>query len=126
MLFRSYPAAAAGIADDTVRAALTDCRLPHLSARIAEEGAWDKQLSPGEQQRVGFARVLINRPSWLFMDESTAALDAPTARALYALVRERLPATTLISIAHNAEIGEFHDRHIELTPSVAGSTILVR
>ena len=120
-----YPAAGADIADDIVREALTACRLPHLSARIAEEGAWDKQLSPGEQQRVGFARVLINRPAWLFMDESTAALDAPTARALYALVRERLPQTALISIAHNAEIAEFHDRHIELTPSAAGSTIVV-
>ena len=118
-----YPAAPDAISDAAVRAALVDCHLPHLAERLDEDGAWDRQLSPGEQQRVGFARVLVNRPRWLFMDESTAALDAPTARALYALVRLRLPGTTLISIAHNAEIGEFHDRHIVLTPGPGGSTV---
>ncbi len=118
-----YPGAVEDSSDDLVRAALTDCHLPHLTDSLQEEAAWDKRLSPGEQQRVGFARVLINRPQWLFMDESTAALDAPTARALYALIRERLPQTALISIAHNAEIGEFHDRHITLTPGAGGSTV---
>lgn len=118
-----YPSAAEQVSDAAVRTALADCRLPHLVDLLQEEGAWDKRLSPGEQQRIGFARVLINRPQWLFMDESTAALDAPTARALYALVRERLPHAALISIAHNAEIGEFHDRQIVLTPSAGGSTV---
>ena len=118
-----YPSTPDAISDAAVRAALVDCHLPHLAARLDEDGAWDRQLSPGEQQRVGFARVLINLPRWLFMDESTAALDAPTARALYALVRERLPDTALISIAHNAEIAEFHDRHIVLTPGPGGSTV---
>ena len=118
-----YPGSMAEISDEKVRAALKDCHLPHLADLLQEEGAWDKRLSPGEQQRVGFARILINRPQWLFMDESTAALDAPTARALYALVRERLPDTALISIAHNTEIAEFHDRRITLSPSGMGSTV---
>ena len=99
-----YPSTPDAIGDAAVRAALVDCHLPHLAARLDEDGAWDRQLSPGEQQRVGFARVLINRPRWLFMDESTAALDAPTARALYALVRERLPDTALISIAQHLTV----------------------
>ena len=118
-----YPAAVDSVTDDRVRAALADCKLPHLTALLDEEAAWDKRLSPGEQQRVGFARVLINRPQWIFMDESTAALDAPTARALYALVRERLPHAALISIAHNAEIGEFHERRATLTPGPDGSVV---
>jgi len=50
-------------------------------------------------------------------------MDAPTARALYALIRERLPHTALISIAHNSEIAEFHDRRITLTPAAEGSTV---
>ena len=118
-----YPSAADEVSDAAVRAALTDCHLPHLVDLLQEDGAWDKRLSPGEQQRIGFARVLINRPRWLFMDESTAALDAPTARALYALVRERLPDAALISIAHNAEIAEFHERRIVLRPGAGGSTV---
>ena len=118
-----YPAIADKIADADVRAALVDCRLPHLAERLAEEGAWDRRLSPGEQQRVGFARVLINRPQWLFLDESTAALDAVTARAMYELVRARLPDAAIISIAHSADIIDHHDRHLVLTPTPLGSTV---
>jgi putative ATP-binding cassette transporter len=118
-----YPADPAQVADESVRTALRDCLLPHLADSLDEEAQWDKRLSPGEQQRVAFARVLINRPQWLYMDESTAALDAPTARALYALVRERLPDATLVSIAHNPEIAAFHEHRIALTPGVGGSRV---
>ncbi len=120
-----YPADAAGVTDEAVRAALRDCHLPHLAASLDEEAQWDKQLSPGEQQRVAFARVLINRPRWLYMDESTSALDAPTAIALYALVRARLPESTLISIAHNPEIAAFHDHTATLVPGPAGSRVAI-
>jgi len=118
-----YPADASVVTDEAVRAALRDCHLPHLADSLGEEAQWDKRLSPGEQQRVAFARVLINHPRWLYMDESTSALDAPTAIALYELVRERLPDTTLISIAHNPEIASFHDRRATLVPDPAGSRV---
>jgi putative ATP-binding cassette transporter len=120
-----YPADASSISDSVVREALTACHLPQLADRLEEEGAWDRSLSPGEQQRVGFARVLINRPAWIFMDESTAALDARLARALYALVRERLPNATLVSIAHDESVWDFHERHIVLEPRASGSVVTV-
>jgi putative ATP-binding cassette transporter len=59
------------------------------------------------------------------MDESTSALDAPTAVALYALVCARLPDTTVISIAHNPEIASFHDRTATLVPDTAGSRVTI-
>jgi putative ATP-binding cassette transporter len=120
-----YPANPLDIADDIVRTALRDCHLPHLTDSLDEEAQWDKRLSPGEQQRVAFARVMINRPKWLYMDESTSALDAPTAVALYALVCARLPDTTVISIAHNPEIAPFHDRTATLIPDTAGSRVTI-
>ena len=48
------------------------------------------QLSPGEQQRIAFARALVQKPDWLFLDEATSALDEATEAFLYRLVRERL------------------------------------
>lgn len=120
-----YPAVPSDFSDEVVRSALRDCHLPHLAESLDEEAQWDKRLSPGEQQRVAFARVLINRPQWLYMDESTSALDAPTAIALYDLVRARLPGSTLISIAHNPEIASFHDRKVTLVAGDAGSRIVV-
>jgi putative ATP-binding cassette transporter len=69
-------------------------------------------LSGGEQQRLAFARALLNRPDWLFLDEATAALPEDAQDALYKLLQERLPATTLVSIGHRASLARFHPRRL--------------
>jgi putative ATP-binding cassette transporter len=79
------------------------------------------RLSPGEQQRLAVARALLNRPQWLFLDEATAALDADTEDYLYRLLRERLPETTLISIAHRSHVAEHHRRRMTLVPDADGA-----
>jgi putative ATP-binding cassette transporter len=58
--------------------ALEACRLPHLSDKLDENGNWAMALSPGEQQRLAFARALLFRPNWLFLDEASSALDEAT------------------------------------------------
>jgi len=70
-----YPVAGAEMPDAVLRAALERCGLQHFSLRLDDEDRWDKQLSGGEQQRVGFARLVIQRPDIVIMDEATAALD---------------------------------------------------
>ncbi|MBI1942832.1 MAG: ABC transporter ATP-binding protein/permease [Betaproteobacteria bacterium] len=107
-----YPADAAGIADDAAREALGAVGLPHLAQDLAREENWAQVLSGGEQQRLAVARALLNRPDWLFMDEPTAALPDDTQAALYRLLKERLPATTLVSIGHRAELAQFHARQL--------------
>jgi putative ATP-binding cassette transporter len=112
----SYPEPAERHADAALRQALSDARLPHLTSRLDEEANWALELSGGEQQRVGFARVLLYRPDWLFMDEATSALDEDTEQALYALIHERLPGTTVISAAHRPTVAKFHRRRLTLHP----------
>ena len=63
---------------------------------------------------VAFARALLQRPAWLFLDEATASLDAAAEAELYGLLRERLPGTALISIAHRPAVAAFHDRSLRL------------
>jgi len=96
--------------------ALIDARLPNLVNRLDEETNWSLELSGGEQQRIGFARVFLYKPEWLFMDEATSALDEPTEQALYALVREKLPRVTLISVAHRSAVSAFHNRRLTILP----------
>jgi putative ATP-binding cassette transporter len=122
----SYPAAADAFEDSRIAQALRDARLPQLADRLDEEAAWDRRLSPGEQQRLAFARALLVRPRWLFLDEATAALDEATGTALYALLLERLPDAAVVSIAHDASVAGFHRSRVHLTPGPDGATLAER
>jgi len=105
-----YPEDPAAITDEATREALAAVGLAQLSEDLAREENWAQLLSGGEQQRLAFARALLNRPDWLFMDEATAALPEEDQAVLYRLLGQRLPATTLVSIGHRASLAEFHAR----------------
>ena len=117
----SYPAPSGTYSDEELRAALTDCRLAHLAGRLDEEQHWAQVLSGGEQQRVAFARALLSKPAWLFMDEATAALDEETEAALYRLLQEKLPHTAIISIGHRTSLRQFHRRRLDIQTAGTGT-----
>lgn len=116
----SYPSAPAAFDDAAYARVLADCGLPQLAARLDEERHWAQQLSPGEQQRVAFARALLNRPDWLFLDEATSSLDEASEARLYGLLHERLAHTTVISIGHRPTLTAFHDRRLKIEPAPGG------
>ncbi len=99
------------------RAALEACRLPHLVDRLEEQGNWSMILSPGEQQRLAFARALLYRPDWLFLDEASSALDEATEAQVYRLLREGLPNATIVSIAHKPSVLRHHERRLVIEPA---------
>ncbi|MGH9578622.1 MAG: ATP-binding cassette domain-containing protein, partial [Terriglobales bacterium] len=115
-----YPDDASHVTDDETRDALIAVGLAPLAADLAREENWAQLLSGGEQQRLAIARALLNRPDWLFMDEPTAALPDDAQAALYRLLSERLPSTTLVSIGHRVDLERFHSR--KLAWSGAGGT----
>lgn len=108
----SYPEDAGRFSDEEVREALRGVGLPQLAEDLGRRENWAQVLSGGEQQRLAFARALLTRPDWLFLDEATASLPEEAQDALYRLVRERLPATTLVSIGHRASLAEHHGRQL--------------
>ena len=105
----TYPAAPGTVPDEAVRQALDDAGLAALAGELDEEQPWAQRLSGGEQQRLAVARALLQRPDWLFLDEATASLDPEGEAELYAKLRERLPGTTILSIAHRGEVARWHD-----------------
>ena len=91
----------------------------------ARTGNWALQLSPGEQQRIAFARALVQKPDWLFLDEATSAVDEATEARLYRLVGERLPGTTVFSVGHRVTLRPFHSRHLLVRTNGNGPSSIV-
>ncbi len=112
----SYPADAGTFDDAALSDVLKAVGLPALSARLHEEAHWNRILSLGEQQRLGIARALLQRPDFLFLDEATASLDEPSEAALYKLLHSRLAGSTIISIGHRSTLSAFHQHRMTLEP----------
>jgi putative ATP-binding cassette transporter len=88
--------------------------LPAMAERLEERAHWNRMLSLGEQQRLGLARAILHAPDFLFLDEATASLDEPSEARLYRLLKDRLPAATIISIGHRSTLAQFHRRGLTL------------
>jgi putative ATP-binding cassette transporter len=122
----AYPSAADHFPKKELKIALKRCNLEHLVERLDEEERWDRVLSGGELQRVAFARLLLHKPGWVFMDEATAALDDASQTSMMSLFGKELAGSTLISIAHRAGLDVFHDRTLDLIKSTTGARFVAK
>lgn len=110
----SYPQPPGAVEDTAIQQALLDVALPHLVIRLNDDQDWAKVLSVGEQQRVAFARVLVSKPTIVFLDESTSAMDEGLEHTLYDVLRAQLPDTILVSVSHRESVRPFHTSRLEL------------
>ncbi|MEB3349345.1 MAG: ABC transporter ATP-binding protein/permease [Cyanobacteriota bacterium] len=110
-----YPQPSACFSDDQLRHVLAEVRLPDLVHRYPDLDIvqdWPRLLSLGEQQRLAFARLLLNSPRFVVLDEATSALDVATEQALYALLLQREMA--FVSVGHRPTLTAYHDTVLEL------------
>lgn len=121
----AYPAAPDSLSDAVVAEVLRELRLPQLADRLHEFAPWRRILSPGEQQRIACARALLSGADFVFLDESTSALDPEAEARFYTLLVERLPQAAVISVAHRDSVERFHsqvaqvlDGRLVLVPSL--------
>ena len=91
-------------------------QLGHLAEKLTQENDWTRVLSLGEQQRLSFARVLMYKPLAAFLDEATASMDEGLEDAMYRLLREELPQTTIISVGHRSTLQTHHQQHLLINP----------
>ena len=98
----------------TMANALRAVGLAHFVDHLDEDSNWAQRLSGGEQQRLGFARVLLTKPEIVFLDEATSALDEAGETQLYRLLREADWRPTIVSVGHHRTLTRFHNSVVDL------------
>ncbi len=121
----AYPEPAAGENDVAMADALRRVGLDALVPRLAEVARWDQTLSGAEQQRLGFARLLLCRPTWIFLQEATSILDPADEAVMMRLLDEEFPQATVLTIGHHPGLEAFHRRKLTLERASDGA-IFVR
>jgi len=103
----TYAMEPSGYAKEAMVAALASVGLQRLEPLLDKTGRWERELSMDEQLRLGFARVVLQAPSWLVMDEAFGAFDDDTLELIIDVLAAKLAHT---GIVHIGSAGEAHDR----------------
>ena len=112
-----YPHASAHYTDAAIAQALTLAGLSMRTQQLDETATWSASLSLGEQQRLAFARLFLQRPHCVLLDEATASLDETAEAQLYETLLHELPDCMLISIGHRSTLQRWHSTTLSLAPN---------
>jgi putative ATP-binding cassette transporter len=119
----TYPAAPSAFTDERIRSALVRVGLPEFVNRLDEDERWDRLMSLGQQQRLAFARVLLQKPLWVFLDEATAALDEENQQRVMSIFDNELAESSIVSIGHRPGLEAFHKRTLQLVGGPTGARL---
>ena len=119
----SYPSDGDTLSSEAAVAALESSGLGYLVERLDKVERWEQILSGGERQRIAIARVMIQKPTIIVMDEATAALDVDSEHRLLKVVFDALPNSTVISVGKREAAGGLHTRTLSLVRQHTGARI---
>jgi putative ATP-binding cassette transporter len=110
-----YPRQPDAFAVDLVRDALERVGLDRLIQRMDEQDNWGQVLPMRVQQQLGFARVFLHRPAWVFMEEATDAFDPEGERQILETFNRELPNIALLNISFHPSLRPLHHRTLILS-----------
>jgi putative ATP-binding cassette transporter len=121
----SYPRDPKGFDDDGLRAALSRTGLDHLCTALDESRSWDRVLTVDEQQRIAFARLLLHKPEWIFLDEAVDSCDAEHHQMLLSIFEHELPDAAVVSMSQGA-MDHFYTRTLHMVRVPDGKPLELR
>jgi vitamin B12/bleomycin/antimicrobial peptide transport system ATP-binding/permease protein len=117
----SYPSPVGTFSDEQITDALRVIGLDHLVHRLDDTEPWEQQLSIDEQQRLTFARIFLQRPDWIYMDDATGALDEAMEKQVYGILAKHLPGAAVLSITNRPTVAGYNQCQWLLEPGEGGT-----
>lgn len=111
----AFPAEPSAIADGDVKAALDRVQLGYLAAVLDRQTQWGLELTDDEQIRIGIARLLLHKPSWIFVEHVLDALTDEHRDLIRSIFETELAKSAVISIGRLTPAGDLCRKVIHLT-----------
>lgn len=109
----TYPDEKLKLQDKDVLHALEKVKLDHLKGKIHEFNNWELILFGGEQQRLALARIWVQNPDWVYMDESLSATDIECRNEILKNIEKDFPNIIIFAIHHDEKVNPFYERNLK-------------
>ena len=109
----TYPDEKLKLQDKDVLHALEKVKLDHLKGKIHEFNNWELILFGGEQQRLALARIWVQNPDWVYMDESLSATDIECRNEILKNIEKDFPNIIIFAIHYDEKVNPFYDRDLK-------------
>jgi putative ATP-binding cassette transporter len=110
----AYPGAETALMPERAARAMKDAGLGNLVDQLSVRNNWDRDLSLGEQQRLGIARLLLRSPDWAFFDNCLSALDDEAGAKVLTLLKKKLPAMGVAAMSDHEDLDNYYTRVIKI------------
>ncbi|EQA5333513.1 TPA: ABC transporter ATP-binding protein/permease [Proteus mirabilis] len=118
----AYPCQASQFSQQEYQEVLHWVGLDKIKNQLSLETDWTTRLSGGEQQRLIFARLLLNKPDLILLDETTSALDEQNALHMLLLLKQHLPTSGIVLVSHQRFTHAIAEQVISLQAPTASSS----
>ncbi len=109
-----YPRPPEAFSDDAIRWVLECAGVGWLLPRLDERASWEQALPQRAQQQLAIARALLQRPSWIFVEEATDAFDPKGERLIVEMLWRELPDAAVVTISFHPGLERLHGRKLVL------------
>jgi putative ATP-binding cassette transporter len=120
----AYPKAPEGFHDDEYAASLSAVGLGRLAAELGRVARWDRELGEEDRQALAFARLPLQKPRWIIIDDALDTLYPEQQRRVITILRDVLKDVAIVNIGR----GDAHDglftRQLHLARDPAGRSFV--
>jgi putative ATP-binding cassette transporter len=102
------------IDDASTRRVLAEAGLDHLAPSLDRHARWDRELSEEEQRLVAFARLALQKPDWVVIDEAMDTFSGTIAKRIFAMLGKHLPKAGIVNIGRGQHNYNFFPRALEI------------